>query len=171
VLVPFDPRSATGDEVSAIVRPLLPAGPDASAEAPDDALIRRAPRDQVVRVRYGGADGPDLEATASELGLTPADVVALHAGTPYEVLFLGFAPGFAYLGELPEALVVPRLATPRTHVPAGSVAIADAMTAVYPRPSPGGWRLLGRTDVVLFDASAVPPSRLQPGDRVRFEPV
>jgi KipI family sensor histidine kinase inhibitor len=108
---------------------------------------------------------------AAETGLTPRDVVDLHAGTTYEVLFLGFAPGFAYLGELPEALRLPRLATPRPRVPAGSVAIAGAMTAVYPHPSPGGWRLLGRTDAAVFDAASSAAARLRPGDRVRFVPV
>ena len=87
------------------------------------------------------------------------------------MLFAGFAPGFAYLGELPAELRVPRLATPRTRVPAGSVAIAGAMTAIYPQASPGGWRLLGRTDARLFDPAATTPARLRPGDRVRFEPA
>ena len=87
------------------------------------------------------------------------------------MLFLGFAPGFAYLGELPERLRVPRLATPRVRVPAGSVAIASAMSAVYPHASPGGWRILGRTDTALWDPAATPPARLRPGDKVRFVPA
>ena len=87
------------------------------------------------------------------------------------MLFAGFAPGFAYLGELPVALQVPRLATPRTRVPAGSVAIAGPMTAIYPQASPGGWRLIGRTDVRLFDPAVRPPARLRPGDLVRFVPA
>ena len=107
---------------------------------------------------------------AAETGLRPADVVELHAGTTYEVLFLGFAPGFAYRGEVHARLVVPRLATPRVRVPAGSVAIAGPMTAVYPQASPGGWRILGLTEAVMFDPRAAPPARLRPGDRVRFVP-
>ena len=110
-------------------------------------------------------------AVADEIGRTPADVIELHAATTYEVLFLGFAPGFAYLGELAPPLVVPRLATPRPRVPPGSVAIAGSMTAVYPQGSAGGWRLLGRTDARLFDPRATPPARLRPGDRVRFVPA
>ena len=98
-------------------------------------------------------------------------MVALHAAATYEVLFPGFAPGFAYLGEVPERLRVPRLATPRTRVPAGSVAIAGPMTAIYPQASPGGWRLIGRADVRLFDPAATPPALLRAGDRVRFVPA
>ena len=122
-----------------------------------------APSLHELRVRYGGDDGPDLDAVASELGLRAADVVELHASPEYEVLFLGFAPGFAYLGEVHARLVVPRLATPRVRVPAGSVAIAGSMTAVYPQPSPGGWRILGRTDERLFDPAAVAAGTAPPG--------
>jgi KipI family sensor histidine kinase inhibitor len=164
VLVPWDVRRTDADEVAAWLAGVLdkPATEDDLADAP------LAPaRLHEIRVRY---DGPDLEAVASETGRTAADVVGLHAGREYEVLFLGFAPGFAYLGELDPALVVPRLATPRTHVPAGSVAIAGAMTAVYPHPTAGGWRLLGHTDATLWDPSLDPPARLAPGDRVRFVP-
>lgn len=164
VLVPFEPRALTGGEVADLVAPLLGTADDAGEDAAPGTT-------HVVRVRYGGADGPDLDAVAAELGIAPADVVARHAGSTYEVLFLGFAPGFAYLGEVPDGLRVPRLATPRPRVPAGSVAIAGAMTAVYPQQSPGGWRLLGRTDEPMFDPAASPPARLHPGDRVRFEPA
>ena len=145
-------------------RPHSSAAP-ATVDPPPDAPLHELP------VRYGGDDGPDLESVAEEVGHSPADVVELHAATTYEVLFLGFAPGFAYLGELEPPLVVPRLATPRPRVPAGSVAIAGPMTAVYPHASAGGWRLLGRTDALLFDPGATPPARLRPGDRVRFVPA
>ncbi len=164
VLVPFDPLATDVDAVAALLTRLL--ADDEACPAPGQAGV-----EHVLRVRYGGDDGPDLEAVADETGLAPDDVIALHAGTTYEVLFIGFAPGFAYLGELPARLVVPRLATPRTRVPAGSVAIAGAMTAAYPHASAGGWRLLGRTDARLFDPAASPPARLRPGDRVRFEPA
>ncbi len=163
VLVPFDAATADADEVVALLWPLLA---DLSADPPPPP----GAREHVMAVRYGGEDGPDLDAVARLAGLDPAGVVALHAATPYEVLFLGFAPGFAYLGELPDALALPRLATPRTRVPAGSVAIADRLTAVYPAPSPGGWHLLGQTDATLFDPAADPPVTLRPGDRVRFVP-
>jgi KipI family sensor histidine kinase inhibitor len=119
----------------------------------------------VIPVRY---DGADLEAVAGEAGLTVEEVVARHTGARYVVEFVGFAPGFGYLSGLDPALQLPRLANPRPSVPAGSVAIAGAYSAVYPRSSPGGWRLLGRTDVVLFDVDAEPPSALAAGTVVRF---
>ena len=114
-------------------------------------------------------DGPDLELVAETAGLTTAEVVELHSGAEYEVAFCGFAPGFGYLVGLPEPLRQPRLDSPRTKVPAGSVAIAGEFTAAYPRATPGGWRLLGHTDVTLFDARRDEPALLAPGDRVRFE--
>ena len=115
-------------------------------------------------------NGPDLEETATRSGLTAAQLVAAHAGREYDAFFLGFMPGLAYCGLLDPAIVAPRLSSPRAHVPAGSVAVANGQTIVYPLDSPGGWRLIGRTDLVLFDARADPPARIQPGDRVRFVP-
>jgi KipI family sensor histidine kinase inhibitor len=114
-------------------------------------------------------DGPDLELVARTAGMSEAEVVSLHSGSEYEVAFCGFAPGFGYLVGLPEVLRQPRLDSPRTKVPAGSVAIAGEFTAAYPRATPGGWRLLGHTDATLFDASRDVPALLAPGDRVRFE--
>ncbi len=116
-------------------------------------------------------DGPDLAEVAALVGLEPAEVVELHSSVEVRVRFCGFAPGFAYLGDLPAALHVPRLATPRTHTPAGSVAIAGPMSGIYPAALPGGWRVIGRTDVSLFDPRRDPPALLLPGDRVRFEPA
>ena len=116
-------------------------------------------------------DGPDLEAVAALANRTPSEVVALHAGRELRVLFCGFAPGFAYLGDLPAELRVERLVTPRTRTPAGSVAIAGPMTGIYPADLPGGWRVIGRTSVKLFDPHNDPPALLLPGDRVRFEPA
>ena len=120
-----------------------------------------------VAVRY---DGADLADVASSIGLTVDDVVELHAEAAYEVAFCGFAPGFAYLRGLPDELRLPRRTTPRTRVPAGSVAIASEYTAVYPTASPGGWHLLGSTDAVMFDPDRDPPALLQPGTTVRFVP-
>jgi KipI family sensor histidine kinase inhibitor len=114
-------------------------------------------------------DGPDLDAVAIAAGLDAASVVRLHQDATYEVAFCGFAPGFAYLRGLPAALHLPRRETPRTRVPAGSVAIAHEFSAVYPTETPGGWHLLGRSETVLFDAAVDPPSVLLPGMRVRFE--
>ena len=116
-------------------------------------------------VRY---DGPDLADVARLTGLTVDEVVARHTGAQYTVAFGGFMAGFAYLVGLEPALRVPRLDSPRERVPAGSVAIADEFSAVYPAATPGGWRLLGRCDVPLFDVSREPPALLQPGTRVRF---
>lgn len=116
-------------------------------------------------------DGEDLDEVAGRCGMSRDEVVARHAGRDYEALMLGFSPGFAYMGFVEEALRLPRRRTPRTRVPAGSVAIAGPQTGVYPRSLPGGWNLLGRTTERLFDAAAAEPSRLMPGDRVRFVPV
>jgi KipI family sensor histidine kinase inhibitor len=118
-----------------------------------------------VEVRY---DGEDLEYVATAVGLDVDEVVALHSATEYVVAFCGFAPGFGYLRGLDPRLHLPRRATPRTRVPAGSVAIAAEYTAVYPRPSPGGWHLLGSTDRVMFDPDRSPPALFEPGAHVRF---
>jgi KipI family sensor histidine kinase inhibitor len=123
-----------------------------------------------IDVCYGGSAGPDLAEVARLRGMTEREIVALHSSPTYTVGFLGFAPGFAYLIGLPAALETPRLSTPRTRVPAGSVAIGGSFTAVYPRATPGGWRLLGSTDFALFDVSAPSPARLAPGDFVKFVP-
>jgi biotin-dependent carboxylase-like uncharacterized protein len=122
-------------------------------------------------VAYGGEYGPDLPAVAGRLGLSEAEVVRLHADATYRVYMIGFAPGYSYLGELPARLELPRLSTPREHVPAGSVAIAGRQTGVYSVATPGGWHLLGRTPVRLFDPEREPPCYLAPGDRVRFVPI
>ncbi|MFI9006981.1 allophanate hydrolase subunit 1 [Actinosynnema sp. NPDC053489] len=124
--------------------------------------------DVVLPVRY---DGPDLDLVAETAGLTTAEVVELHTGADYRVAFCGFAPGFAYLTGLPGPLRQPRLDSPRTSVPAGSVGVAGEFTAAYPRATPGGWRLIGRTDAPLFDPRRAAPALLTPGDRVRFEAV
>ncbi|MCX5260441.1 5-oxoprolinase subunit PxpB [Streptomyces canus] len=116
-------------------------------------------------VRY---DGPDLADVAAHWGVSPEEVARIHAGTEFTVAFCGFAPGFGYLTGLPARYDVPRRATPRTAVPAGSVALAGPYTGVYPRSSPGGWQLIGTTDAVLWDHARVPAALLSPGTRVRF---
>ena len=115
-------------------------------------------------------DGDDLAEVAAEVGLTPDDVVAMHSDSDYVVRFCGFSPGFAYLDGLPEQLHVPRHPEPRTSVPAGAVGIAGEFTGIYPRRSPGGWRLIGRTDLTLWDVTRPQPALLVPGTRIRFEP-
>ncbi|MFI1420751.1 allophanate hydrolase subunit 1 [Streptomyces sp. NPDC020731] len=121
-----------------------------------------------IPVRY---DGPDLADVAAHWGVRARDVARVHAGTEFRVAFCGFAPGFGYLTGLPARYDVPRRATPRTAVPAGSVALAGPYTGVYPRSSPGGWQLIGTTDLVLWDHARVPAALLSPGTRVRFVPV
>ena len=116
-------------------------------------------------------DGPDLADVAMATNHAPAEVIELHADREYLVYCVGFAPGFTYCGELPAELAVPRKATPRRSVAAGSVAIAGRQTGIYAVESPGGWNLIGRTDLRLFDPAADPPARFKPGDRLRFVPV
>ena len=126
------------------------------------------PREVTLDVHY---DGEDLALVASDAGVSPDAVVELHTGAVYTVAFTGFAPGFGYLTGLPPQLRQPRLESPRTRVPAGSVGLAGEFTGVYPRESPGGWRLLGHTTATLFDPHADPPALFAPGDRVRFRSV
>jgi 5-oxoprolinase (ATP-hydrolysing) subunit B len=161
LLVELDPLAADIDAVRGeLARRLeMPEAP------PETGRLRAIP------VVYGGEMGSDLPDVAALTGLPVAEVVARHAGTELRVLFDGFAPGFAYLGALPSELQVPRLDTPRTRTPAGSVAIAGSMSGVYPAALPGGWRVIGRTPVTLFDPRRDPPAYLLPGDRVRFEPI
>ena len=122
-------------------------------------------------VCYEGEAAPDLAEVAATIGIGPDEVIALHSGTEYLVYMLGFLPGFPFMGDLPERLRLPRRTQPRVRVPAGSVAIATGLTAIYPWESPGGWHLLGRCPVPLFDARRAAPSLLAAGDRVRFVPV
>lgn len=124
-----------------------------------------------IPVVYGGEFGPDLAEAAEALGMTAGALAARHASGLYTVAMIGFAPGFPYLSGLEPALALPRFATPRTRVPAGSVAIGGAQTGIYPRESPGGWRILGRTPLVLFDPQRKAPTTLLPGDRVRFRAI
>jgi len=170
VLVPVDPLDpgvpVALTRLRELTRTLDEQPPGGAAGAtPTAAPIVELP------TRYGGIDGPDLEAVARLHGLDVGEVVALHASTEYEVQFLGFAPGFAYLGPLPEAIATARHTTPRTKVAAGSVGIAGRQTGVYPFESPGGWQIIGRTDVRLFDVSRDPPALLVPGTTVRFVPL
>ncbi len=140
-------------------------GTGGAGSIPNEAPIVDIP------VVYGGDFGPDLDTAADELGLAPATLVQRHAAGDYRVAMIGFAPGFPYLSGLDPALALPRLATPRTQVPAGSVGIGGSQTGIYPREGPGGWRLLGRTPLRLFNPHRESPSTLAPGDRVRFREI
>lgn len=156
VLVRFDPARTSPAALTAAT-----ARPASSAPAGALPLVD-------IAVRY---DGPDLAAVAAESGLGVDEVIARHAGAEYRVAFCGFSPGFAYLTGLDPALHLPRLAEPRTRVPAGAVGIAGEFTGAYPRLSPGGWRLLGRTDAPLWQLDRDPPALLVPGVRVRLHPT
>jgi KipI family sensor histidine kinase inhibitor len=165
VLVHVHPSGAGGmDDAIEVLRAIVGAFDLAASGWPPGGTTLEVP------VRYGGADGPDLDAVGELTGLSRAAVVELHASTAYRVLFLGFAPGFGYLGPLPASLTVARRASPRIRVPAGSVAIAGHHTAIYPVESPGGWHILGRTSASMWDPRRSPPALLEPGMVVRFVP-
>ncbi len=136
---------------------------------PMDPADRR--RTVTIPVLYGGEAGPDLPALAERAGLSVEQAIALHASVEYRVYMLGFSPGFPYLGMVPDAIAAPRLPEPRINVPAGSVGIAGRQTGIYPQDSPGGWRVIGRTPLVLYDPARTEPFLLEPGDRVRFVPI
>jgi 5-oxoprolinase (ATP-hydrolysing) subunit B len=160
VTVWYDALHTSYETMVRVLEPIVTAA--AGAEA---ALA--GGRDHVIPVQY---DGPDLEDVARRTGLSVADVIARHCGRDYTVYFLGFVPGWAYLGDLDPSLVVPRRTEPRSRVPAGAVAIAGAQTGVYPYAISGGWNLIGRTSVHLFDPMRDPPAVFAAGDRVRFVP-
>jgi KipI family sensor histidine kinase inhibitor len=162
LLVEFDPRLRDHAQIEVLVQQ-CEAGEWEGRHAAESRLVE-------IPVRYGGEFGPDLPDVARHTGLSPERVVEMHAAAGYLVYFLGFAPGFAYLGGLPLELATPRLSAPRKRVPAGSVAIGGNQTGVYPIESPGGWRIIGHTDTKLFDPNAAEPVLLRMGDRLRFVP-
>jgi KipI family sensor histidine kinase inhibitor len=162
LLVKFDAPRFSHQEVEAILRRYL---------ARLEEVRLPEPRHVEIPVCYGGEFGPDLAEVCAMRGMTAGQAIEMHASPEYRVYFLGFVPGFAYLGELPKELVMPRLATPRKRVPAGSVGIAENQTGVYPFATPGGWRLLGRTPIKMFRADSDGLSLLSIGDRVRFVPI
>jgi KipI family sensor histidine kinase inhibitor len=128
-------------------------------------------RNVTIPVVYGGEYGPDIDYVAQSHGLTEEQVVKLHSGRDYRVYMLGFVAGFPYLGEVSDEIATPRLETPRLRVPTGSVGIAEKQTGIYPVEAPGGWRIIGRTPLRLFDPLQQPPALLSSGDMVRFEPI
>ncbi|HEV3101671.1 MAG TPA: 5-oxoprolinase subunit PxpB [Candidatus Dormibacteraeota bacterium] len=155
VTVHFDPDQTTPDALGAAIKRL-------AAKRPPMAEPGRLHRIPVVY------EGPDLEEVAARLNLAPEKVIELHSQPIYRVFLVGFVPGWAYLGPLPEELELPRRHVPRTLVPAGSVAIAGRQSGIYPLPSPGGWHLIGRTSVKLFLPDRDPPCLFRAGDRVKF---
>lgn len=161
LLVHYDPLTTNAETLQKLIGEL----------ELDEATSVGAGRIWRIPSLYGGASGADLAEVAAATGLSEAEVIALHAGTLYRVYAQGFLPGFAYLGDLPASLDLPRRINPRVRVPAGSVAIAQRMTGVYPVESPGGWHLIGHTPLRFFDPGKAPPTLFAPGDRVRFVPV
>src|SRR6267143_1126403 len=155
VTVHFDPDQTTHDALAAAIQRLASTRPPMA----EPGRLHRIP------VVY---DGPDLEAVAAILGLTPAQIAEIHSKPIYRVFLVGFVPGWAYLGPLPQELELPRRHVPRTQVPAGSVAIAGRQSGIYPLPTPGGWHLIGRTSVKLFLPDRDPPCLFRAGDRVKF---
>ena len=159
VAVHFDPLAVDVETVRQILR----QSADAPSAGPTGKTV-------VIPVQYGGEVGPDLRDVAALAKMSADEIVARHAGVPYRVFMLGFLPGFAYMGSVDEAMAISRHATPRLKVPAGSVGIAGRQTGIYPRESPGGWRIIGRTWISLFNAHRSPSALLAPGDTVRFVP-
>lgn len=136
-----------------------------------DGIQIPEPKTMKTPVVYGGEYGPDLEWVAQYHRIAPEEVIRLHSSTTYQVYMIGFTPGYPYMGELPQKLVTPRRETPRTMIPAGSVGIAQRQTGIYPVESPGGWQIIGRTPLKLFDPTQSPPTLLQVGDQVKFFPI
>ncbi|MBV8819526.1 MAG: 5-oxoprolinase subunit PxpB [Acidobacteriaceae bacterium] len=162
VMVHFDPCATSHEELEVQLRELV---------CDLDAVPLHSPNRVEIPVCYGGEFGPDLPDVAALHGLTTNDVIRIHSESMYHVYFLGFVPGFGYLGGLPDSIATPRLPSPRKRVEVGSVGIAGNQTGIYPRPTPGGWRLIGRTPLQIFRADRNPMSLLSIGDEVRFRAV
>jgi KipI family sensor histidine kinase inhibitor len=163
LLVIYDPLKTDHHSVRRAIHTSIQASKKAAlGQSNDSGSLISLP------VYYSGESGPDLNAVAAHAGLSIEEVIAIHQQTEYRVYAIGFAPGFAYLGEVDSRIATPRQATPRHQVPRGAVAIADRQTAVYPAQSPGGWNLIGLCPVLMFDAKASPNMPLQVGDRVHF---
>ncbi|MEM3536544.1 MAG: 5-oxoprolinase subunit PxpB [Candidatus Bathyarchaeia archaeon] len=163
LLIRYDPSKTTYENlvcnIQAIEKTLKEAKPKVES------------RTIIVPVVYGGEYGPDLAFVARYHGLSEEEVVKLHSGRQYRVYMIGFVAGFPYLGEVPDEIATPRLETPRLKVPAGSVGIAEKQTGIYPCEAPGGWRIIGRTPLKLFNPLQKTPTLLKPGDNVKFKPI
>jgi len=162
VLIHYDPLATTYKQIKNIIEEKISLLDDST---------HRPSRHLEIPVLYGNASGPDFESVATTLALSPSELIRLHSEREYTVYMMGFTPGFPYLGILNEKLTLPRLSTPRTRVPAGSVAIAGSQTGIYPVDSPGGWHILGSTPLKLFDPISENPFLFAPGDTVKFIPT
>ena len=161
-VIHFDPMAVSYDGLKKCVLRI---------ETMDFLEVNESKRIVVLPTLYGDSYGPDLESVAQETGYSVEEVIAIHSEKEYLVYGLGFSPGFPYLGDLPSGLACPRLPSPRLEVPAGSVAIAESQTGVYPVASPGGWRLIGKTPLKLFDEYRESPALVEPGDYLKFDPL
>ena len=161
-LVYYDPEVIGFEEICDELRKILTE--TGASEAEEGPLIE-------IPVVYGGKYGPDLEYVAAHSGLTEEEVIEIHSNGEYPVYMLGFTPGFPYLGEMDGRIACPRLEEPRTSIPAGSVGIAGSQTGIYPSETPGGWRIIGRTPLKLYDPKREKPIMLEPGMRVRFRRI
>lgn len=161
LLVYYDPMQLRLEELKERILSLSPV----------EEMVLPSPRVLHIPTRYGGEHGPDMEFVSKHTGLSSGEVASIHASTDYLVYMMGFNTGFPYLGGLSAKIAAPRLETPRTVVPAGSVAIAQQQTGIYPVESPGGWRLIGRSPVRLFDPRREPPVAVEAGDYLRFVPI
>jgi inhibitor of KinA len=162
LVVYYDPQSISYADLTSRVGGM--EGPLGEGEAV-------APRLVEIPTLYGGEYGPDIGDVAEHNGISEAEVIEIHSGMDYPVYMMGFLPGFPYLGGMSERIATPRLKTPRAAIPAGSVAIAERQTGIYPVESPGGWRIIGRTPISLFDPGREPPVEIEPGDYLRFVQV
>ena len=162
ILVHYDPLTATYSQIKNLIEEKI---------SHLDESTHRPSRHLEIPVLYGNASGPDLEPAATTLGLSPSELIRIHSECEYTVYMMGFTPGFPYMGILDERLTLPRLSTPRTRVPAGSVAIAGSQTGIYPVDSPGGWHIIGHTPLKLFDPLSENPFLFAPGDKVKFVPI
>jgi KipI family sensor histidine kinase inhibitor len=163
LLIRYDPAEITYEQLVLCVKEIEKTLGEKPAKVEGRKLV--------VPVVYGGVYGPDLAYVAQYHGLNEEQVVRLHTGKEYRVYMIGFVAGFPYLGDVPEEIATPRLETPRLKVPAGSVGIAEKQTGIYPCEAPGGWQIIGRTPIKLFDPQWQPPALLKPGDIVKFKPI
>jgi len=162
LLIIYDPIKTAPDNLEQVIEAL---------ELRLDKIKIPPPRTVEIPVLYGGECGPDIDFVAQYARLSVEDVIRIHSGTPYQIYMMGFTPGYAYLGGLPEAIHAPRLETPRILIPAGSVGIANNQTGIYPVPSPAGWRIIGRTPLKLFDPTKTRPFLYQAGDFIKFNSI
>lgn len=163
LLIRYDPLKTTYEQLAYQIRDI--------EKLLEKRSILKEGKKVIIPVSYGGEFGPDIKYVAKYHGLSEEQVIRLHSEREYRVYMIGFVAGFPYMGQVPDEIATPRLETPRLKVPPGSVGIAENQTGIYPCEAPGGWRIIGRTPIKLFDPFQKPPSLLRPGDKVKFKPI